>query len=256
MSKTISKISALEILKGKNVFVFDTETTGLPMRAPGGWGSYWEFNLNDKYDSSRIVSIAWSSIKDYDREHIDSDAIEYHIRYPEGFKDIPTSHIHGITIHEALKNGIPFGLILDNGGLGAALLNAEYIVAHNVGFDYHILMNELYRLTIDNDNVTNNNTNTNNSNIPISLRTREMAYECIMHLINLKVNKKVICTGEISTPICKMGFPTKNNYLGKKETFKMPKMSELYKFYYGKEFENAHSANGDVKALLEIMKCL
>jgi len=34
----------------------------------------------------------------------------------------------------------------------------------------------------------------------------------------------------------------------------MPKLSELYVYYYGKEFENQHSADGDVKALLEIMK--
>ena len=36
----------------------------------------------------------------------------------------------------------------------------------------------------------------------------------------------------------------------------MPKLCELYKYYYGKDFENAHSADGDVKALLEVLKMM
>ena len=64
--------SVLDFLKGKNVFVFDTETTGLPLGSPSGWGSYWDYRMNDKYDSSRIVSIAWASINNFDRENIDN----------------------------------------------------------------------------------------------------------------------------------------------------------------------------------------
>jgi hypothetical protein len=33
----------------------------------------------------------------------------------------------------------------------------------------------------------------------------------------------------------------------------MPKLCELYKYYYGCDFENAHSAEGDVKALIECL---
>ena len=132
--------SVLSFLENSNVLVFDTETTGLPQKAPGGWGSYWEFNLNDKYESSRIVSIAWSFISKFNKNNIDSSSIEHFIRYPEGFQEISTTHIHGISMQDALQKGTPFGLILHNGKLGKAILDAEYLVAHNVGFDYHILI--------------------------------------------------------------------------------------------------------------------
>ena len=240
--------SVLDFLKGKNVFVFDTETTGLPLGSPSGWGSYWDYRMNDKYDSSRIVSIAWASIKNFDRENIDSNSdsnISHHIRYPEGFDSIPTTHIHGISLEEALKNGTPFGYILSIYGLADALLNADYIVAHNVKFDYNILMNELHRIVTTNEPI-----------IPISLSIREKANLCLEHIKNLYDTKCVICTGILSTEICKMEFPSKNTYLGKKKNYKMPKLCELYKYYYGKDFENAHSADGDVKALLDCLKMM
>jgi len=242
--------SVLDFLKGKNVFVFDTETTGLPLGSPSGWGSYWDYRMNDKYDSSRIVSIAWASIKNFDRENIDNNNsnnsnILHHIRYPEGFDSIPTTHIHGISLEEALKNGTPFGYILSIYGLADALLDADYIVAHNVKFDYNILMNELHRIVTTNEPI-----------IPISLSIREKANLCIEHIKKLYDTKCVICTGILSTEICKMEFPSKNTYLGKKKNYKMPKLCELYKYYYGKDFENAHSADGDVKALIDCMKMM
>jgi len=254
----MTEASALDFLNGQNVFVFDTETTGLPKGSPSGWGSYWDYRMNEKYDNSRIVSIAWSFINNYSKNHInlrnmndlndlndlnDCKPITHYIRYPEGFTEIPTTHIHGISLQDALMNGSPFGYILDYGGLGNALLDSNYIVAHNVLFDYHILMNELWRLV-----------DIKYDAISISLNTREMANKCIEHLKNLKDNCKVICTGIISTPICKMGFPSAKTYLGKKQNYKMPKLCELYRYYYNKDFENAHSADGDVRALLDVMK--
>ena len=84
----------------------------------------------------------------------------------------------------------------------------------------------------------------------------EYAKTCMDHLSFLKSKGKCICTGELSTEICKMEFKTLSNYKGVKKTkrYKMPKLSELYVYYYGREFENQHSADGDVKALLEILK--
>ena len=118
-----------------------------------------------------------------------------------------------------------------NKGLCVDILKADYIVAHNINFDYHVLMNELYRLGT------------------------EHAKACMLHLNTLKAKGKCICTGEITTDICKMEFKTVSTYKGNKKTkrYKMPKLSELYVYYYGKEFENQHSADGDVKALLEII---
>lgn len=247
--------TVIDFLKNKNVFIFDTETTGLPERT-SKWGTYWDYKMNDKYDSSRIVSIAWASFKNFDKNKIiidnnknkdtnndkDNDninKIHHHIRYPEGFSEIPTTHIHGISLNDALTKGIPFGFILSNFDLAIALLEADYIVAHNVGFDYHVLMNELYRI------VTNNE-----PDIKVSLLIREKADLCMEHLQDLYNNGRVICTGQLSTNVCKIEFPTKNIYLGNKKNYKMPKLSELYKYFYGTDFENAHSAEGDVKALI------
>ena len=50
--------------------VLDTETTGLPKGSPFGWGTYWDYRMNDKYDSCRIVSIAWASIHNFDKNNI------------------------------------------------------------------------------------------------------------------------------------------------------------------------------------------
>jgi DNA polymerase III epsilon subunit-like protein len=275
MESQNTKETVIDFLKNKNVFIFDTETTGLPERT-SKWGTYWDYKMNEKYDSSRIVSIAWASFKTFDKNKIindinneiennnknsnndndnhdkdndnhdkdndDINKIHHHIRYPEGFSEIPTTHIHGISLNDALTKGIPFGFILNNFGLTIALLEADYIVAHNVGFDYHVLMNELYRI------VTNNE-----PSIPYSLLIRENANLCMEHLQDLYNNGRVICTGQLSTNICKIEFPTKNIYLGNKKNYKMPKLSELYKYFYGTDFENAHSAEGDVKALISCL---
>jgi hypothetical protein len=83
----------------------------------------------------------------------------------------------------------------------------------------------------------------------------EYAKACMLHLNTLKSKGRFICTGELTTDICKMEFKTVSTYKGNKKTkrYKMPKLSELYVYYFGKEFENQHSADGDVKALLEII---
>jgi hypothetical protein len=51
--------SVISFLEGKNVFIFDTETTGLPDRVPGSrWGTaseYWDYRMSEKYRSARIV---------------------------------------------------------------------------------------------------------------------------------------------------------------------------------------------------------
>lgn len=233
--------SPLKFLEGKNIFVFDTETTGLPDRCPNGWGSYWSYFMNEKYESSRIISIAWATIHNFHKDKINTSntsstsrpttIVEHYLRYPEGFTEINNSHIHGIKYEDAINNGLPFKDLLEKKGLCIDILKSDYIIAHNINFDYHVLMNELYRLGT------------------------EYAKACMLHLNTLKSKGRLICTGELTTDICKMEFKTVSTYKGNKKTkrYKMPKLSELYVYYFGKEFENQHSADGDVKALLEIM---
>ena len=248
--------SKLKFLESKNVFVFDTETTGLPEKVPyAKWGSpneYWPYKMNNKYSNSRIVSIAWVSIPNYitgnilqsnnnnnNNNHNDNDNnIEHFIRYPEGFDTIPTEAIHGITWAKACNEGLKFIDIFDNKGLKKALMDAEYIIAHNVFFDVHILMNELWRLQCDS------------------------GMECIKHIETMIKNGKCICSGVIGRDICKIEYKTNKKARYDKCTdtentatkkYKIPKLVELYKFLYGCEFQGQHRADCDVIALLQCL---
>lgn len=246
MAASSSSKSVIDFLEGKNVFVFDTETTGLPDRVPGAkWGTsseYWNYTINEKYERSRIVSIAWAFVRSFDKVVVGNETIQHYIRYPDGFNDIPTTHIHGISFETALRQGIPFCDIFENCGLYENLMRVDYIVAHNVNFDVHILLNELHRL--DTDNATN----------------------AIRHILNLLSLGRCICTGELGKDICKLEYKSKfKPNVSNQDTdikldtnkkfkrYKMPKLVELYKHFYGCEFEDAHNAEGDVRALL---KCL
>ena len=246
MAASSSSKSVIDFLEGKNVFVFDTETTGLQDRVPGAkWGTtseYWNYTINEKYERSRIVSIAWAFVRSFDKVVVGNETIQHYIRYPDGFNDIPTTHIHGISFETALRQGIPFCDIFENCGLYENLMRVDYIVAHNVNFDVHILLNELHRL--DTDNATN----------------------AIRHILNLLSLGRCICTGELGKDICKLEYKSKfKPNVSNQDTdikldtnkkfkrYKMPKLVELYKHFYGCEFEDSHSAEGDVRALL---KCL
>ena len=230
--------SVLDFLNNKRVFVFDTETTGLPAKGPSGFGSYWDYRDNSKYENARIVSIAWAFIENYknnlqDKGFKGAEAPLVHLlRHPEGFSEITNSNIHGITFENAFENGLKFNDILENCSLGELLLSSDYIVAHNAGFDLHVLLNELHRVGT------------------------ELANRCINHLVEMRGTGRIVCTAILGTDICKLDFPSQSNYQGKKfkKNYKMPKLSELYKHYYGVEPENQHSADGDVRALLEVMR--
>ena len=233
--------SVINFLEGKNVFIFDTETTGLPDKVPGSqWGTpseYWDYRMNDKYRQSRIVSIAWVYVMSFDKLILESEikSIQHHIRYPEGFNEIPTTHIHGISFETAVNSGIPFNDIFENCGLYNKLLNADYIIAHNVMFDIHILLNELCRLDT------------------------YKANEVVRHIQLLLALGKCICTGVLGKNICKLEYKSRfnnsncNKKIKQEKKYKMPKLVELYNHFYGCDFDNAHSADSDVKA---IIKCL
>lgn len=222
---------ATDFLINKKVLIFDTETTGLPSRKPNGkFGTrseYYSPDTHSAYDNSRIVSIAWYYTNNYQKDQLNPLDIQHYIRKPEGFTEIPTTHIHGISYDEALKTGIPFIDILKNTTLEVALTNCDYILAHNVLFDIHILINELYRCE---------------------------ELELANKINTMLDNKQCICTGELGKPICKMQF--KNSTNANSTRYKMPKLCEFYMHVFGKEMENAHNAAGDVKALVDILNVI
>ncbi len=226
--------SKLAFLESKNVLIFDTETTGLPERVPGArWGSsseYWPYNMNDKYRDARIVSIAWSFIEGYNSNTLASETIKECIRYPEGFTEIPTTHIHGITMEHAVENGVSILDIFEKCGLADAIGQCDYIIGHNIMFDVHILQNELFRLGT------------------------ERSIEAVWKLETMKGLSRLICTGEIGKDICKIEFKSRDGKdTARVKRFKMPKLKELHQHVMGYEHDDQHSAKGDVQALLNCL---
>ena len=132
-------------LIGKNIIVFDLETTGLPKLCLGGL--YFDYKYNTKYDNSRIVSIAWSYITNFNYDNINYNSINEFIIKPNNFIiSNEVSLIHGITHENALNNGITLKEILDKHNLGNNIMDADYLIAHNCLFDLNILLNECYRI--------------------------------------------------------------------------------------------------------------
>ena len=85
--------SCVSFLEGKNVMIFDTETTGLPEQIAGvEWGTgkqYYSYKLNEKYENARIVSIAWAFISDYNKDKVLGYKInEYIVLLTEQFSNI------------------------------------------------------------------------------------------------------------------------------------------------------------------------
>ena len=73
--------------------------------------------------------------------------INNHIIKPTNFI-IPenTIKIHNITNEIANTKGIDFSTIICDRGFGKALMDCDFIIAHNAYFDVFIIANELYRL--------------------------------------------------------------------------------------------------------------
>lgn len=226
--------SKLVFLESKNVFIFDTETTGLPDRVPGAkWGSageYWPYNMNDRYKQSRIVSIAWAFVRGYNKDTLAGEQVKEYIRYPEGFTEIPTTGIHGISYDDAIAQGVPMADIFENCGLAEALEQCDYVIGHNVMFDVHILQNELYRLGT------------------------ETSISGVRRLETMKSLGRVICTGELGKDLCQIEFKSRGGRdTSRIKRFKMPKLVELHEHVMGAPHEDQHSAAGDVRALLNCL---
>ncbi len=117
----------------------DLETTGLP--AYKAYNQYYPPSQTTYYESSRIVEIAWVLAE------VKKDT--FTILSSKEFLVFPTftinnSHIHGITTEDCLSRGVSFIEILDV--LKKDIQKAQTVVAHNVLFDYNILLSEVYRV--------------------------------------------------------------------------------------------------------------
>jgi DNA polymerase III epsilon subunit-like protein len=113
------------------LLIFDTETTGLPK----------DRKKNATKESNNwphIVSISWVILDDV--TNVISTKKSFIIK-PDGWS-IPyeSTKIHGITEENALRTGIPLNAVLKEFSNEIY----DYLVSHNIEFDFNVLMNAYY----------------------------------------------------------------------------------------------------------------
>lgn len=95
------------------------------------------------------------------------------------------------------------------------LIDCDLIVAHNIDFDINVILNHCYRIKAQ-------------------------------KVIDIILLKNKYCTMKKSKNILKIK--------GFNSSYKFPKLSELYNYYFKKEIENAHNSAYDVEACAECFK--
>ena len=118
-----------------NVVILDIETNGFPTN--------WKASVSDTYNWPRMVSISWFKIAP-------SGSIlsqNSFVVKPAGFTIQESSVlIHGITTEKALKIGTELMEVLQQ--FETDILDATYLVAHNIDFDYPVLLCEYIRSNV------------------------------------------------------------------------------------------------------------
>jgi DNA polymerase III epsilon subunit-like protein len=114
---------------------FDTETNGLPAN--------YKAPVSDLENWPRVVQLAWVIADETGAETKSADFIIS----PDGF-DIPAdlSAIHGITNEIAREIGV--SLVDAAGAFLYDLDSVNWLVAHNIGFDFKVLSAELIRYNL------------------------------------------------------------------------------------------------------------
>jgi DNA polymerase III epsilon subunit-like protein len=152
-------------IRGKKVFIFDLETTGIFDKKEGF--KYW---LNTVFDSARIVEIGYYYSENFaDPIDLESNKIIHsYLRKPTDFDSIhpEAEKKHGISMEKLQTDGYKFSQIL-NQDLIKKISNCDFIISHNTDFDFNILLNELHRFKLNNT---------------------------IRHLIDLKTSGGLLCT--------------------------------------------------------------
>ena len=146
-----------------------------------------------------------------DEQDNELSAESYIIR-PEGF-EIPArvSAIHGITTELAMEEGLSLEEVMT--AFVYDWEKADAIVAHNIGFDLSFVTRET-------------------ENAGLSLTDKPVQYD----------------TMEASTDYCKL--PGRYHGSGY-SPYKSPKLIELYRHLFNKDFSDAHTASADTQACRE-----
>ena len=195
-----------------NILIFDTETIGLPKfkknfnknKDANPFNDYHNPNQFSFYDPSRLIEIGYQ-IYTPDRILITSKSM---LVKPDNFI-IRNTDIHGIEHDYAMANGRPISEVLTDFSQDIASCNT--VVAHNLAFDYNILISECYRLK---------------DNLSIA-----------QHIINKFNSMNKFCTMFDTMRIMNLT--------------KRPKLSILYQDLFKKEWVQNHRAEDDAKVCAE-----
>ena len=117
--------------------IIDTETTGLPKTK--SFNEFYDYKMNDKYDSSRIVQIAWKLIN----KNFETIKTKNYIVKRENFT-ITNSDFHGISDEISDKEGVNLNFIFHD--LFKDILKCTLIIGHNIIFDSTIILNHAFRI--------------------------------------------------------------------------------------------------------------
>ena len=197
----------------KTAIFYDTETTGLPdFKAP-----------SEAEHQPHIVQLAACLVDLDTRKTIASMDV---IVRPAGWiipDDI--AKIHGITTEHAIDVGIPESLAV---GMFMELWGHRVRIAHNEQFDARILRIALMR---------------HQGDVFHSPSGKSIA--------DIWKEGKADCTAKLASPICKIP-PTAKMVAAGFNKFKTANLSEAYRHFIGRDFENAHSAMADVQACMAV----
>lgn len=194
------------------VLFFDTETTGLP--------ADWKAPMQDLDNWPRVIQLAWE-VYELDGEHA-GEFFESASRLilPDGWtipdgsdgEDAGFWIEHGYNTAKSVAEGIPIGSVLNE--FIADLDGSDLMVSHNLAFDYNVLGAEMIRAS-------------------------------------KKAKRKVpqLCTKTSTTDFCRIPFAGARRFPGGRQSFKWPKLSELHQKLFNEDFEGAHDALADVRAL-------
>ncbi len=136
--KNICENSIINTLNNNNdnVLIFDIETTGLPQCI--SFNNYYDPRETKYYDNSRMIELGYIICS---RNGILIKEVDNLIK-PDNFS-INNSNIHGIT--NVMANGFGKDIKTVLNDLQKDLKNVSTIIAHNINFDYSILLSECYR---------------------------------------------------------------------------------------------------------------
>lgn len=123
-----------------NLIIFDTVTNGLPLS--------WKADIFNISNWPRIVSISWYKIAPDGRVL----GKESHIINPAEFTyKFDAVQVHGITQEYAVLHGSYLKEVLEK--FEAAVSDASYLIAHNIEFDFPVILSEYSRSRISQTNL-------------------------------------------------------------------------------------------------------